>query len=460
VLNKFLKFLSSLKLAVIIITSLSILTAVGTFVEAEYDLEAAGKLVYKTPWMYAIMGALAINLSMVMVDRWPWKRKHVPFLLAHIGILILLLGSLITFKWGLDGTMIFGIGESNRYVRIPNSELTIWSSFDGDRYTKVFYEKVDFFLNSPKDHPVKAEINGGKFEVLDYVPYAVPQKAVQESTDKTAGAALRFQMHGSRASSSEWLVQKRPGELVSYQLGPAKIHFGFINKNSKGENEIYLQPTDKGIEYALFYKDEAKKPLKGYLKEGDLLKTGWMDFDFRVLRFYAKAEEKWDIKKLERPTPNTSAAIRVIFMDKEHWIFQNDLVKLFTPAGVNIISYAHERIDIGFDLRLIKFNMDKYQGTQRAMSYESLVEVPGKGEVLISMNEPLKHEGLTFYQASFQTDPNTGEPNASILSVNYDPGRWVKYLGSLILSLGVIWLFYDKRRAAAAAAAAAMRKSP
>jgi cytochrome c biogenesis protein ResB len=67
------------------------------------------------------------------------------------------------------------------------------------------------------------------------------------------------------------------------------------------------------------------------------------------------------------------------------------------------------------------------------------------------MNEPLKHGGYTLYQASFQQGP-TGEPIASILSVNYDPGRWIKYLGSLIICLGVIWLFYQKRRTARAQA--------
>lgn len=67
------------------------------------------------------------------------------------------------------------------------------------------------------------------------------------------------------------------------------------------------------------------------------------------------------------------------------------------------------------------------------------------------MNEPLKYAGFTFYQASFQDGPQ-GQPIASILSVNKDPGRWIKYLGSLILSLGVVWLFVQRRRASRAQA--------
>jgi len=60
------------------------------------------------------------------------------------------------------------------------------------------------------------------------------------------------------------------------------------------------------------------------------------------------------------------------------------------------------------------------------------------------MNEPLKHNGYTFYQSSFQEN-KMGEPIASVLSVNYDPGRWIKYFGSLCIVLGSIMLFYFKK---------------
>ena len=69
----------------------------------------------------------------------------------------------------------------------------------------------------------------------------------------------------------------------------------------------------------------------------------------------------------------------------------------------------------------------------------------GHKEVLISMNNPLKYDGFTFYQASFEQD-DMGNPTASILSVNNDPGRFLKYLGSMLLVLGSIHLFYMKRR--------------
>jgi hypothetical protein len=109
-----------------------------------------------------------------------------------------------------------------------------------------------------------------------------------------------------------------------------------------------------------------------------------------------------------------------------------------------VVGYYNQRLDLGFDITLKDFSVGRYQGTQRAMSYQSLVEIPGLGEAKIYMNNPLKHAGYTLYQASFQED-ELGKPVASVLSVNKDPGRFLKYLGSFLIVLGIILLFYFKR---------------
>ena len=57
------------------------------------------------------------------------------------------------------------------------------------------------------------------------------------------------------------------------------------------------------------------------------------------------------------------------------------------------------------------------------------------------MNEPLTYGEYTFYQSSYQTD-DQGMPIGSILSVGYDPGRTVKYAGSLFIVLGIFMMFF------------------
>ncbi|MFN8943139.1 MAG: cytochrome c biogenesis protein ResB, partial [Pseudobdellovibrionaceae bacterium] len=224
-----------------------------------------------------------------------------------------------------------------------------------------------------------------------------------------------------------------------------------VSISEKGRNEIYFLPKENGVEFALFHKDK-NTPLKtGSAKEGDVIDLGWMDLKLRVLRYLPHAKEEWTVLDKTRPTPLTTSAIKLTYNKKEHWVLLNDVLKIFTQNAVFLIVYGQRRIDLGFPIVLKEFHMDKYQGTNRAMSYKSQVDVAGLGEREISMNEPLKHAGFTFYQASFQDDETTGKPIASILSVNRDPGRFLKYLGSLVMTFGTILLFYFRRQTKSAA---------
>lgn len=453
--DRLIKQLASLKLAVVVILMIATITAIGTFVEARYDASIAKKLVYDTPWMYGIMGLLCINLIAVMVDRWPWKRRHTSFVLAHVGILILLLGSVITAKLGLDGNITVGIGQKNRWVTQPETDISVWSSFDGDRFAKLTETEVDFFLNPPEKKEFKIPTDAGELKVLRYHPFVIPSKKVIIGEDAKMGAGLRFQVQNANVNVIEWMVQKKPSDVVTQNFGPAQVHWGAIPDGERhGQNEVFFRLDPKNasrLEYKVFYKDPARKPATGFVKEGESFASGWMDLQVHILRVLPKAQEIWEFKELETPTSLSTSAIEIEFQGKQHWLQLNDTLKLFSEKAVYIVAYANRRIDLGFDLFLEKFDIGRYQGTMRAATYSSNVAVEGIGTHTISMNEPLKHGGKTIYQASFQDGPD-GQPIASIFSVNDDPGRWIKYLGSLIITLGVIYLFYDKRKSARAMA--------
>ena len=57
------------------------------------------------------------------------------------------------------------------------------------------------------------------------------------------------------------------------------------------------------------------------------------------------------------------------------------------------------------------------------------------------MNEPLNHRGYKFYQSRYVPDPETGRM-LSILQIGKDPGRFLKYTGSLLICLGAFLQFY------------------
>src|SRR5690606_29146936 len=89
----------------------------------------AQKVIYHSPYMYFVLALLCVNLINVMIDRLPWKPHHAGFILAHVGIVLLVLGALITRLYGLDGSISIDVGGKNRYVMLPDTEFAVYSSF-------------------------------------------------------------------------------------------------------------------------------------------------------------------------------------------------------------------------------------------------------------------------------------------------------------------------------------------
>jgi len=453
-LDWWMKSLASLRLAVVIMLSLSVVVATGTIIEARFDAQAAAKLVYHTWWLQSVLTLLVVNLTAVMVDRWPWQWRHAPFVLAHIGIITLLGGAWLTKTFGVDGTMRVGIGQTEHLLTINETELSAFETQDLKTYKPLFSERVDFFTDPPEKKPRAFHLPGGELQILQFYPYSLASRLVVRGDSATLGAGVRFQLNNSRVHFADWLVQHDPQEAVHRDLGPAVFHLvapGLAPKQSQGRNEIYLSPdaASGAVRFLVLYKDPARPAKSGVLREGERLATGWMDLEFQLLRYFPQAEESWDLQPVEKPTELTNSAVQVSYLGQKHWLQLDDVLKLADKKGTVLVGFSHARIEAGFPLHLEKFKVGRYPGSMMASSYSSQVQVPDLGSREISMNEPLKYQGLTVYQSSFQQDEK-GEPIASVFSINADPGRWFKYLGSFLITTGAVWMFVNRRRSARA----------
>jgi hypothetical protein len=100
-----------------------------------------------------------------------------------------------------------------------------------------------------------------------------------------------------------------------------------------------------------------------------------------------------------------------------------------------------ERFYLPFSLRLLRFQHDVYEGTDIPKNFSSrlLLNHPDTSEhreVLIYMNDPLRYDGRTFYQASFDPD-NQG----TILQVVKNPGWLTPYLACVLIATGMVVQF-------------------
>lgn len=97
---------------------------------------------------------------------------------------------------------------------------------------------------------------------------------------------------------------------------------------------------------------------------------------------------------------------------------------------------------LDFTLTLKDFRFDRYAGTEIAKNFSSLVRLVDKkrGEdrdALIYMNNPLRHGGRTFYQASFGQNETL-----SVFQVVENPGWLLPYISVSLMSLGMLLQFF------------------
>lgn len=143
------------------------------------------------------------------------------------------------------------------------------------------------------------------------------------------------------------------------------------------------------------------------------------------------------------------------------WLVSGDLDR---PQRVSVggrdfeLLLRNERYYKDFSLTLLDFRHDKYRGTDIPKNFSSQVRLqnPKTGEdreVLIYMNNPLRYDGLTLFQASF--DPR--DERVTILQVVRNPAWATPYLACVVVALGLLLQFgislftHVKRRAAAPA---------
>lgn len=223
----------------------------------------------------------------------------------------------------------------------------------------------------------------------------------------------------------------------------AGMHGGETPSDSRpGGNVIEFRiPDDKTqkVQVVLFKNGEfVQEALVG---PGESVQTPWMGMQL----FIGSVIHNSQSSIVARPVavekkanlPPSALELSIDASRPSLWLSEGEEKELNIGNKKIQVFYGRESFPLPFEIALQKFSKIDYPGTETPMSYESMVQVNGRGPATkISMNEPLKIEGYTIYQASYSLQPNA--PPVSVFSVNRDPGRFWKYLGSIILSIGVI----------------------
>jgi hypothetical protein len=120
------RFLASLKLAVISLSSLAGVLAYATFFEKWYGTAAVQDWIYQSPLFSLLLAFLGINILCAALIRFPWTKRQTGFVITHAGLIIVLIGSWISMRVTDDGQVGMVEGEqSSQLVRIDDAAIRV-----------------------------------------------------------------------------------------------------------------------------------------------------------------------------------------------------------------------------------------------------------------------------------------------------------------------------------------------
>src|SRR5256714_9524472 len=226
--NPVFEFFASLKLAVVLLAVLIVAAIVGTIYESSFDAKVARVYVYGSPWFNVWLVLLGANLACSALSRWPWRKHHLAFLITHLGIITLLIGSLIGRIWGIEGTITLFKGEppTNRLL-VDQRQLRV---HDIDGIVKGYPAEFLHHPPSPERPRNLGKLaSGARLQIVDYAP-AIEGKLNPRPLKDGGVPALHFKIETAMMNQhlESWLLADDP-QPGSFWMGLANVALKRVN---------------------------------------------------------------------------------------------------------------------------------------------------------------------------------------------------------------------------------------
>lgn len=454
--NKVVEFLASLKLAVCVILGFCVLMIWGTLTESTYNTAYAKILVYTSPIFLGVMVLLFINILFAALVRFPYKKRLTGFYIIHLGLLTILIGSAVTMFYGIDGHVRLFPNEPTESAVITDS-LFYSMYFPENLHPLQFADPIPKKIrewNQP-DKPF-SHIMGYDIYIKRYLPFAIAQyswKPHEDVNKKSRVLGLKL----ANANFNQSLELSDLNEMSQTQkLGPLTLGMSPFTSDDFRKKIKQEAPETPHV---FFFKDNKIGFGKGndwnfvILELHKDVELPWMGFKLTIDKIiddkYLHAEWQEEPPYGAESERNSAAFVTVInpydpVDATDLWVSDSEFAEMTTRSGFKFKFMIGNKIHkLPFALELEEFKMGTNPGTNDPASYESFVKVRGildSETAHVYMNNPLKKGKFTFYQASY-FPLEDGQTYGSVLSVNHDPGRFTKYLGSVFLICGTITHF-------------------
>jgi hypothetical protein len=367
VVDSLIRFFSSMRMTVVCLGLGILLIFFGTLAQVDLGLYKAQNEFFRSfvvfwgpkgaswkipvlPGGYLLGGVLLLNLLTAHFTRFKLTRKKIGIWMVHVGVILLLVGQLLTDVLSRESSLHLREGETRNYSEVEReTELALIDTSDPNTDKVVAIPQRILAHEKEVNHP---EIPF-KVRVKDF--YANSQ--VRERPSDTPEPPAATQGLGTRA-----VVRELP-------------HVTSMEERDVPSGVVELLGPQGSL--------------------GTWLVSEYID------------------------NPQT-------------FTFDNRPYK---------IELRPRRLYKPFSVQLLDFKHDVYPGTDTPKNFSSRVRLqrPDSGEkreVLIYMNSPLRYNGETFYQASFDRDDR-----GTILQVVHNPSWLTPYFSCVLVAAGLIVQF-------------------
>lgn len=371
ILRSLLEWITSLKLTIICLGLAMVLIFVGTLDQVNLGIHAAQKkyfeslfvywapavLPFKIPVLpggYLLGTILLVNLVAAHATRFRLSWKKSGIFLLHSGVVLLLLGQLLTQLFAREGQMSIDEGKRKNYSEsFELSELAIVDTSASDHDEVVSIPTTRLARGEPIVHPLLSF-------VVKPVRYFRNARLTSRAKEPQGEASLATEGLGPKVVTKELPVTYNPKE--------------------KNMPTAFVELSHEGKTLGTWLVSEA-------LVATQPLSIGGKTFQMQI-----------------RPTRSY----------KPYWI------------------------------QLLDFRYDRYTGTSVPLprNYSSRVRLtnPSKNEdreVLVYMNNPLRYDGETYYQASFDDKTET----TTVFQVVRNPSWILPYVSCTLVGVGLLVQF-------------------
>ncbi len=447
------KFCLSIPSAIVLFLVFAAVSGAATFIESIYNTQTAWAVVYGTWWFGFIQLWLGINLAYNIFAYKLLSLKKLPSLVFHLGFLFILLGAILTRYFGQEWQMRIREGSQTALMQTSQSFVQL-QEFHAKQLAK---KELYIALNGANDFQLSLDLNASNLSnsnLTNSSARALAQKATLtykniipkgveawvESKDGVAVAEVLFSDHNR--SQSFTFTQNKSLEIadVSFTFNEKPKQAKFISINLVGEK--FELTTNVNLTMTDIQKGQTLALKAGETCELNSLQT----FNFEGLNFSFKTLLAKGLRGVKASEDKEAAAALVFELNyggasKEVFAFEGAQGRIFEAGGrYFVVTWSPLMQTLPFELRLNKFELLRYPGSNSPASYASEVSVIDAAEnksfeYRIFMNNVLDYKGFRFFQSSYDADEK-----GTILSVNADPGKRPTYLGYLLLGVGFLMM--------------------